>query len=203
MGEIEMWNQKTDELFLTLREDAVLIFDKEHKKLLYLNPAAKALFPDTDDNTVYADLFQDPAIDLLLEEAKPAGTVPALTLEHQPWFPESAVLHTVETKWMQKAAFAIAIDKRAYGPPPEALQMMKAVLTSAYFSALRIDLRSGKVSVISDKNLLMNTQAKFSSYSEYINLYAEALIHPDDREELLSAFSEENLRHFRKKLSVL
>ena len=41
-----MWNQKTDALFLEMRQDAVLIFDKKHMKLQYLNPAAKILFPD-------------------------------------------------------------------------------------------------------------------------------------------------------------
>ena len=193
-----MWNQKTDALFLEMRQDAVLIFDKKHMKLQYLNPAAKILFPDAGPDAAYADLLQSPAIDLLIEAATPPGKVSGLTLEQQPWFPESAVLHAVETTWKQKKAIAVTIDRRAYGPPPEALQMMKAVLTSAYFSALRVDLRSGQVSVISDKNPLMNTQAVFPSFSEYINLYTEAVIHPEDREQLLSAFSEEQLHLFRK-----
>ena len=73
---------------------------------------------------------------------------------------------------------------------------MKAVLTSAYFTSLRVELQTMRVSVISDKNPLMNTQAQFPSFIDYITQYADALIHPEDRAQFLAAFSIEQLHLF-------
>ncbi len=191
-----MWNQETDRMFLKLREDAVLIFAQDSMKLLYLNPTAKIYFPDTNADTVYSDLFQNPNIDNILHTAAASGRTLSLSLEDHPWFPESAVLHAVYTEWETHSVFVIAIDKRAYGPPPEAMQMMKAVLTSAYFTSVRIDMRTKRASIINDKNPLMNTQALFPSYSEYLSRYAEALVHPEDRAQFLMTFSVEQIRLF-------
>lgn len=191
-----MWNQTTDKMFLELREDAVLIFEQQSLKLLYLNAAAKIIFPETDENTYYSDLFSDPAIEQLLRSASPQSA--ALTLDKHSWFPESAVVHVLQTEWQEQNAFAIRIDRRVYGSQPEALQMMQAVLASAYFTALRIDLKSGSMTMICDKNPLMNTQAKFGSFADYIALYAEAVIHPEDRAQFLASFSSEQLHLFLK-----
>ncbi|MCQ2416761.1 MAG: hypothetical protein MJ071_03000 [Oscillospiraceae bacterium] len=191
-----MWNQQTDMMFLELREDAVLIFEKENRKLLYCNTSAKKIFADADSNTVFSDLFSNPAIENLVQSTISSGKISTLTLDEPIWFPQSAVMHAVELEWEQKSAFAVTIDKRSYGPPPEAMQMMKAVLTSAYFTALRVNLENGSASVISETHVLMNTQANFSSFAEYIRLYAEAVIHPEDRAQFLAAFSEEQLNLF-------
>ena len=191
-----MWNQQTDRMFLEMREDAVLIFAQDTLKLLYINASAAKIFPDTSEDTVFADLFQDEKIDSMLKAAKASGRQIPLTLDEHPWFPESAVLHAVNINWEGRDVFVLAIDKRAYGPPPEALQMMKAVLTSAYFTSVRLETASGRASIISDKNPLMNTQALFPSYSVYFEKYAEAVIHPEDREQFLTSFSEEQIRLF-------
>ncbi len=191
-----MWNQQTDRMFLEMREDAVLIFEDTSLKLLYINKSATNYFPDTNSDTVYSDLFQNEKIDNMLKAAAASGRLIGLPLDEHPWFSESAVLHAVHTQWENQEVFVLTIDKRAYGPPPEALQMMKAVLTSAYFTAVRIDTLSNRASIISDKNPLMNTQALFPSYAEYFEKYAEAVIHPEDREQFLACFSEEQVRLF-------
>ena len=191
-----MWNQQTDRMFLEMREDAVLIFEDTSLKLLYINKSATNYFPDTNSDTVFSDLFQNEKIDNMLKAAAASGRLIGLPLDEHPWFPESAVLHAVHTQWENQEVFVLTIDKRAYGPPPEALQMMKAVLTSAYFTAVRIDTVSNRASIISDKNPLMNTQALFPSYAEYFEKYAEAVIHPEDREQFLACFSEEQVRLF-------
>ncbi|MBQ5337827.1 MAG: hypothetical protein J6Z40_01510 [Oscillospiraceae bacterium] len=191
-----MWNQQTDRMFLDMREDAVLIFDRNTLKLLYLNQTASKYFPDTNENTVYSDLFQNEKIDNLLKTAAASGRTIPLPLDEHPWFPESAVLHAVCTTWEGQDVNVLAIDKRAYGPPPEAMQMMKAVLTSAYFTSVRLDSISKRASIIIDKNPLMNTQALFPSFTEYFEKYAEAVIHPEDREQFLASFSEEQIRLF-------
>ena len=190
-----MWNEQTDRMFLELRNDAVFIFRQDSMKLAYRNRAASELI-DAEEDAAYSDLFHDAAIDNLFRMTNANGKVNALTLEHTPWFPEPAVLHAVSFEWEGKPSVALAIDRRAYGPPQEALQMMKAVLTSAYFTSLRIELQTMRASVISDKNPLMNTQAQFSSFVEYITQYAEAVIHPEDRAQFLAAFSIEQLHLF-------
>ncbi len=191
-----MWNQSTDELFLSLRDDAVLIFRQDTMELLCANPAAQKLIPDAQEGIPYASLLHEEVIDRILRQANASGRMAVLPTEHLPWFSETAVLHALPLTWNGIQAIALTIDKRAYGPPPEALQMMKAVLTSAYFTALRIELESMRASVISDKNPLMNTQAKFPSFLDYIVHYAEAVIHPEDREQFLNAFSLEQLHLF-------
>ena len=191
-----MWNQSTDELFLSMRDDAVFIFQKDNMTLLCLNPAAQKLIPEAQVGGAYADLFHDAAIDRVLTQSNTTGRMAVLPLEHVSWFPENAVLHALPLQWSGISAVALTIDRRAYGPPPEALQMMKAVLTSAYFTSLRVDLETMRASVISDKNPLMNTQAKFPSFLDYIARYAEAVIHPEDREQFLAAFSVEQLHLF-------
>ena len=191
-----MWNKETDRMFLSIRNDAVFIFRQDTMKLMYRNAAADAMFPDLTDDCGYSDLFHDASVDRLISLSKTNGRTNALTLEPAPWFKEPAVLHAVLITWDDESAIALTIDKRAYGPPPEALQMMKAVLTSAYFTSLRIELQTMRASVISDKNPLMNTQAQFPSFTEYITQYAEAVIHPEDREQFLAAFSIEQLHLF-------
>ena len=190
-----MWNEQTDRMFLELRNDAVFIFRQDAMKLTYRNGAAAKLI-DAEAGTAYSDLFHDAAIDNLLRMTIANGKVNALTLDHAPWFKEPAVLHAVTFEWEGKPAVALTIDRRAYGPPQEALQMMKAVLTSAYFTSLRIELQTMRASVISDKNPLMNTQAKFPSFTDYITQYAESAIHPEDRAQFLAAFSIEQLHLF-------
>lgn len=191
-----MWNQETDRTFLELREDAVLLFEQDTLKLLYLNPAARKFFPQADAETVYADLFQNEAVDNLLKDAVSSGSSSALTLDEQPWFPESAVIHVFPATWESAPAIIVMLEQRAYGLPPEALQMMKAVLTSAYFTAMRIDLKTKRASLIMDKNPLMNAPALFPDYNEFIAHYAAAVIHPEDRASFLTAFSAEQLRLF-------
>lgn len=191
-----MWNQQTDRMFLEMREDAVMIFEQNSLKLLYINASASNYFPDTNEDTVFSDLFQNEKIDNMLKAAAASGRLIPLTLDDHPWFPESAVLHAIRIHWEYQDVFVLTIDKRAYGPPPEALQLMKAVLTSAYFTAVRIDTISKRASIINDKNPLMNTQALFPSYSAYFEKYAEAVIHPEDREQFLSCFSEAQIRLF-------
>ena len=191
-----MWDQATDKLFLKMREDAVLLFEKQPMRLLYLNDAAKSLFPDANEEVLLADLIPIPAVLELAESAAASGHMRALPLERTPWFPERAMLHAVTLEWDGKAALALTVDRRAYGPPPEAMQLMKAVLSASYFSASRIDLRNKRCSVISDKNVLMNTQAKFCSFSDYLALYAEAVIHPEDREQFITSFTAEQIRLF-------
>ena len=191
-----MWNQETDRMFLAMREDAVLIFVQDSMKLIYLNPSAAALFPQTDAETTYSDLFRSEQIDSLLTSAAATGRIFALTLDQQPWFEGSAVLHVVRTDWDGQSCFVITIDKRDYGPTPEAFQLMNTVLNSAYFTAVRIDLHSRRASIISDKKLLMNTQAHFPDFSAYFEQYANAVIHPEDREQFINAFTAEQLRLF-------
>lgn len=190
-----MWNHETDLMFLDMRADAVLIFSQNSKKLLYLNPAAKAMFPQADEQSVFSDLMQDDKIENLVKMTITSGRVCGRTLEERPWANESVVVHTTATEWEGESVVVLAIDKRSYGPPPEALQMMKAVLTSAYFTAIRVDLQTKRCAIITDKNLLMN-QAAFPSFSEYIERYGEALIHPEDREQFISSFSMEQIRLF-------
>ena len=191
-----MWNQATDRMFLSMREDSVLIFEQASMKLIYLNPSAGKLFPQTDADTTYSDLFHNEQIDELLRSAASSARIFALTLDHQPWFEGSAVLHTVKTEWDGKECIVMTVDRRDYGPSPEAFQLMNTVLNSAYFTAVRIDLHSKRASIISDKNLLMNTQAHFPDFSEYIEQYAMAVIHPEDREQFIAAFSAEQLHLF-------
>ncbi len=193
-----MWNQQTDRMFLEMREDAVLIFAQDSQKLLYLNQSATNYFPDTTEETVYSDLFHHEKINNLLKTAAVAGKPIALPLkgDEQPWSDGTAVLHAVYAVWEGNDVFILTIDMRAYGPPPEALQMMTAVLSSAYFTAVRIDTVSKRASIINDKNPLMNTQALFPSYVEYFEKYAEAAIHPEDKDQFLKSFSEEQIRLF-------
>ena len=189
-----MWDRTTDRLFLELRADAVLLFDRQSERLLHMNSAAAQIFGNVPETALLTDLFSDAAIEKMVRRTVATGVMSVLTPEHTDWFKESAVVHVVLTEWGEIPAVGITIDRRAYGPPPEAMQMMRAVLTSAYFTALRVDLSDQTVSVISDKNPLMNTQAKFSSFSDFIKLYAEAMVHPEDREQFLASFAAEQLR---------
>lgn len=191
-----MWDQTTDKMFLKLREDAVLLLDKHTMKLLYLNDSAKMLFPDAADRIPLADLIPIPAVLELVETAASSNRMCPLPLERTPWFPERAMLHAISLSWGGVPAVALTIDRRAYGPPPEAMQLMKAVLSASYFNAVRIDLRTRRCSVISDKNVLLNTQATFGAFSDYISLYAEAAIHPEDRQQFISSFTAEQIRLF-------
>lgn len=191
-----MWNRETDRMFLELRQDAVLLFDAESLNLVYLNPAAQRIFPQTDAETVFSDLFRDDNIEELLHTADSAGAMQALAAEANPWFSESALVHVVKTLSDARPVFMITLDRLANRPSPDSLQMIKAVLNSAYFTALRIDLLTKQATLIIDQNQLMNTQANFSDYSVYFERYAEAVIHPEDREQFLTAFSAEQLRLF-------
>ncbi len=191
-----MWNHQTDRMFLEMREDAVLIFEQDSHKLLYLNPAAAQLFPNTDSSTVFSDLIQHEKIENMLTAAAASGRLIALPMEESIWFPEHAMLHCVCAEWDAQNAFILTIDRRDYSTPPEAMQMMKAVLTSAYFISVRIDTESKCAAIINDKNILMNTQARFPSYSQYLDKYAETVIHPEDREQFRSCFSEAQIRLF-------
>ena len=189
-----MWDQTTDRMLLELRTDAVLLFDRQSMHLLYLNPAAAALFADAAAGTAFSDLFPETQIERLVRRTVATGVMSMTTLDKVPWFAESAVLHIVLAEWDGEEAVGLTVDRRPYGPPPEAMQMMRAVLTSAYFTALRIDLSDLSASVVSDKNPLMNTQAKFASFADLIRLYADGMIHPEDRSQFLSSFSAEQLR---------
>ena len=191
-----MWNHETDKMFLELRDDAVMLFERDSKKLIYLNHTAKKLFPHTDENTSYSSLIQNEEIDRLCEISLATGRLCGRSVEEAPWFPESAFVHTFVSEWEGVPVLIVTIDRRNYGAPPEALQMMKAVLDYSYFYAVRIDIRIGRASIIIDENPLMNMQATFPSYTEYIKRYAEAIIHPEDRPQFLSTFSIEQLRLF-------
>lgn len=191
-----MWNHQTDRMFLDMREDAALIFEQSTLKLLYLNSTASLYFPETDSNTVFSDLFQSEKIRNMLKAAEASGRLIALPMEQQTWFPERAMLHCVRTTLEDQNVFVLTIDKRDYSAPPEAMQMLKAVLTSAYFTSVRIDTASKRASIISDKNPLMNTQARFPSFTAYLEKYADAVIHPEDKEQFLSSFSEAQIRLF-------
>ena len=191
-----MWNQETDRMFLELRDDAVLIFGRTNLELLYMNPAAQKLFPDAGSASGFSDIFPQEAVTNLLNRACSNNQTPPLNLEEQPWFGGVAVIHAVTIEWESLPAVVITIDRRAYGPPPQALSLMKAVLHSAYFTSLRIDRHTLSASVISDKNVLMNTQAHFTSFLHYIEKYANAVIHPEDRDAFLHSFSAEHIRHF-------
>ena len=172
-----MWDRTTDRLFLELRADAVLLFDRQSERLLHMNSAAAQIFGNVPETALLTDLFSDAAIEKLVRRTVATGVMSVLTPEHTDWFKESAVVHVVLTEWGEIPAVGITIDRRAYGPPPEAMQMMRAVLTSAYFTALRVDLSDLTVSVISDKNPLMNTQAKFSSFSDFsVHAISSALL---------------------------
>lgn len=189
-----MWDRTTDRLFLELRSDAVLLFERESVRLLHMNSAAEQMFGDVQENALMSELFSEVDIEKLVRRTVATGVMSVVTMEQVPWFPEQAVIHVVLTEWGEIPAIGVTIDRRPYGPPPEAMQMMKAVLTSAYFTALRIDLSDLAISVVSDKNPLMNTQAKFPSFPDFIQLYAEAMIHPEDREQFLTSFAAEQLR---------
>lgn len=191
-----MWNRETDRMFLEMRQDAVLLFDAESLKLIYLNPAAQQIFPQTDAETVFGDLFPDKNIHELLQIARASGILQALAVDQNPWFSESALVHALKTVSDSQSVFMITLDKRANRPSPEALQMIKAVLNSAYFTALRINLQTKQATLIIDQNQLLNTQANFSDYTVYFERYAEAVIHPEDRTQFLTAFSEGQLRLF-------
>ena len=191
-----MWDQTTDKMFLKLREDAVLLLNRHTLKLMYLNDSAKMLFPDASDQIPLSELIPIPAVLELAESAVSSGHMRATPLERTPWFPERAMIHAVSLDWGETPALALTIDRRAYGPPAEAMQLMKAVLSAAYFTAVRIDLRTKRCSIISDKNLLLNTQATFGTFADYISLYAEAAIHPEDRQQFISSFTAEQIRLF-------
>lgn len=191
-----MWNHTTDRMFLELRDDAVLLFSQSKLKLIELNPAAKRLFPDAEAGTDFTALFHEDDIIRVLNATLANGHIHSLNLTEQKWFPGRAVLHAATLSWNGEPAVAIAIDRRAYGPPQEALDLMRAVLNSAYFTSVRIDLRQQTAAVISDKNVLMNTQAHFPSYEKYIAKYAEAVIHPEDQPQFLETFSDEQIRAF-------
>ena len=193
-----MWDQTTDKMFLKLREDAVMLFEKQSLTLMYLNESAKRLFSDAEQGIKLADLIPIPAVNALAETAAASDSLRPfpLPLERVPWFPERAMLHAVPLEWDGKSAVALTIDRRAYGPPAEAMQLMKAVLSASYFTAVRIDMRSKRCSIISDKNLLLDTQALFGSFADYIALYAEAVIHPEDRQQFISSFTAEQFRLF-------
>ena len=197
--EREMWDQDTDRMFLELRDDAVLIFGQQSLRLLYRNPAANTIFPGAAPDADFSTLFPEPEVTELLNTALSNDRVHGLYPKEQPWFIQgSAVLHAVRLEWEGVPAVALTFDRRAYGPPPEAIDLMTAVLNSAYFISLRIDLRLRNVAVISDKNPLMNTQAHFPSFDEFLLHYADAVIHPDDRAAFLNAFSDEQLRMFQE-----
>lgn len=191
-----MWTHETDRKFLEMRRDAVLLFEQNTMKLIYLNPAAQQIFPQTDTETGYADLFHEKKIDDLLHIADASGTLQALALDQNPWFSESALVHALKAWVESKPVFMITLDKRANRPSPDSLQMIKAVLNSAYFTALRIDLLTKQATLIIDQNPLMNTQPNFPDYTEFFERYAEAVIHAEDREQFLMAFSTEQLRLF-------
>lgn len=190
-----MWNQTTDQSLLELREDAVLIFREPTMELLCLNGAARKLFGDAEGKH-FSELIQLPAVDNLLRNTAETGRLSASALEQVPWFEGRAVLHAVLTDWDDGDAIALAIDHRSYGPPPEALQLMKAVLTASYFTAIRVDLQTLHASIMNSSRPLLSTQPDFRSYSEFIRIYAEAMIHPEDRETFLSSFSVEQLHLF-------
>ena len=191
-----MWNHQTDKMFLDMRADSVLIFEQHSLKLIYLNRTAERYFPDTNSDTVFSDLFQNEKIVNMLKAAEASGRMIALPSEELTYFSERVMLHCICTAWEDQNAFVLTIDKRDYSAPPEAMQMMKAVLTSAYFTTVRIDSVSKHASILSDKNPLMNTQALFLSFSMYLERYAEAVIHPEDREQFLNSFTDAQIRLF-------
>lgn len=190
-----MWNQTIERALMELREDAVLLFDAQGLELLYLNSAAKALFGDAAGKHC-ADLIHSSVVEGLIRTTLETGRLCACSPDDVQWFSERAVVHTVASSWEGKPAVAVTIDRRAYGAPPEALQMMKAVLSASYFMAMRIDLQTGKASAMISRRPLLSTQPTFSSFSEFIRIYAEASIHPEDREQFLNCFSAEQLRLF-------
>ena len=190
-----MWDQTTERSLLELREDAVLLFDALSMDLLYLNSPASALFPDAAGKN-YSELIQSPKIDELVRTTKETGQLSACSPDDIQWFPERAVVHSVSCVWEGKPAIALTIDKRAYGAPPEALQMMKAVLSASYFMAMRIDLNTGKASAMISRRPLLSTQPTFSSFSAFMRIYADASIHPEDREQFLNCFSDEQMHLF-------
>ena len=191
-----MWDQTTDKLFMKLREDAVMLFEKKNLKLIYLNDSAKMLFSDAEPGTALSDIIPITSVLGLTESAIESGHLRTLPLERVPWFPERAMLHALTLEWDGIPALALTIDRRAYGPPPEAMQLMTTVLSAAYFNAVRIDLRTKRCSIISDNNSLLNTQATFGSFADYIALYADATIHPEDRQQFIDSFTAEQLRLF-------
>ena len=172
-----MWNQSIEYSLMELRDDAVLIFQLNSMELLCLNGAARELFGRAEGKTS-TELFSHPLISELLHTAKQSGKLSAAALSDAPWFDEPAVLHSVLTEWDGEDAIALTIGRRAYGPPPEALQMMKAVLNASYFTAIRVDLQTLRASVMTSSRPLLSTQPDFRSYPEFISVYAEAMIHP-------------------------
>ena len=190
-----MWNQSIDISLLELREDAVLIFEQESMQLRFLNQSARRIFGDADGKQ-YSELIDIPAVERLIRTTIDNGKLGACTLESQPWFAETAVLHTVEVEWDERPAIVLSIDRRAYGAPQEALQLMKAVLRASYFTAIRVDLQTQKASVMISNRPILSTQPTFSSYPDFIRLFAEATIHPEDREQFLACFSVEQLHLF-------
>ena len=192
-----MWDQTIERSLLELREDAVLLFDAQNLKLLHLNSPAAEIFGDAEGK-LYTDLIQSQKVDGLIRTTLETGKLCACSPDDVQWFPERAVVHTVAVEWDGTPAVAMTIDKRAYGAPPEALQMMKAVLSASYFMTMRIDLQTGKASAMISRHPLLSTQPTFSSFSEFIRIYAEASIHPEDREQFLNCFSAEQLHLFLK-----
>lgn len=190
-----MWNQTIERALMELREDAVLLFDAQNLELLFLNSAAKELFGDAVGKSC-SDLIQSSVVNGLIRTTQETGKLCACSPDDVNWFSDRAVVHTVAAVWGEKPAIAVTIDKRAYGAPPEALQMMKAVLSASYFMTMRIDLQTGKASAMISRRPLLSTQPTFSSFYEFIRIYAEAAIHPEDREQFLSCFSAEQLHLF-------
>lgn len=192
-----MWDQTTERSLLELREDAVLLFDAQDLRLLYLNSPAAELFPDADGK-YFTDLIRSEKINGLIRTTQETGKLCACSPDDVHWFDERTVVHSVAVEWDGVPAVALTIDKRAYGAPPEALQMMKAVLSASYFMTMRIDLQNGKASAMISRRPLLSTQPTFSSFAEFIRIYSEASIHPEDREQFLSCFSPEQLHLFLK-----
>lgn len=190
-----MWNQTTESELLALREDAVLLIRTQDMTVIHENPAAVSVFGDIVGKT-YAELISSAAVDHLVRTTLTGGKLAGCTLDEQPWFDCPAVIHTVMAPWGDEEVLVISIDRRAYGPPPEALQLMKAVLTASYFTAFRVDMQTLRTSVMISNRAILSTQPNFRSYPDFIRIYAEAVIHPEDREEFLSSLSAEQLHLF-------
>lgn len=191
-----MWDQSADRMLLELREDAVFLFARQSMELLFCNAAAKSLPLEIPAEVVCSELFVDADINEMVEYTRRTGKISMQTLPPRAWFPGGTMLavHTVAAERNGVEVIGVTLDKRTYGTPPEAMQMMQAVLTNSYFSALRIDLDDLSVSVIIDKEPLMNTQAKFRSYDDFVRLCANRWIHPEDRAQFLECFSPAQLR---------
>lgn len=188
---------KNNTALLDLRADAVLVFSEEELEIRYGNPAARKLLGEIEEGAKFSAIFEEDSLPARLIAGAGEETAAAVW-EDAPWFDEPAMLHALALLWDDEPCVALTIGRRSHGTPPDALKIIRAVLSESNFIALRVDCETMAATVLSSGDPLTNTQARFDDCGDFIRAYAEVSVHPEDREQFVSAFSPEQFRIFRE-----